>query len=206
MEATRTFDQAYRILEFVREKDPSREQLQKVLNSGILGDVLDANLAEFTPERRNVIRHLLGLKPVVVEAVPRPNILSIDRSKLFNPAMFIGAGWSIWRGPVNGNGLEGEEERDHRAATLTEVDLNKVQLVTCLKRGESVMTGEERIRRLKTDGRVRHDENVFKSFWENRVQLPDRFKKKVNGNIQFIFFDGVVLRGPNGYRYTLYLY
>lgn len=154
-----------------------------------------------------ILRGGAVVKPVVVETpIPRPNILLIDRSEPFNPAKFIGAGWSIWRGPANGNGLEGEEDRDPRSATLTELDLNQIQLVTGLKRGESVTTGEERIKRLRTDGRVRLDENAFQAFWENRAQLPERFKERVNGNIRFIFFDGVVLRGPRGRRCALCLY
>ena len=151
-----------------------------------------------------ILRGGAVVKPLIVEAAPRC-ILPINRSKPFNPAEFIGVGWSIWRGPANGNGLEGEEERDLRSAVLNELDLNQVQLVTCLKRGESVTIGKERIKRLKADGRVRLDENAFKAFWENREQLPARFKERVNGNIQFIFFDGVMLRGPDGDRCTLYL-
>ena len=157
-----------------------------------------------------ILRGGAVVKPLAVEAfVPKPQLctlLPIDRSKPFNPAEFIGAGWSIWRGPTSGKGLEGDEERDLQAATLTELDLNQVQLVTCLKQGESVVTGEERVKRLKTDGRVRLDENAFQAFWENREQLPVRFKEKVNGNVQFIFFDGVTLRSPRGYRFTLCLY
>ncbi len=155
-----------------------------------------------------ILRGGAVVKPVVEDSAPKPQLrtlLPIDRSKPFNPAEFIGAGWSVWRGPANGKGLEGDEDRDLRSATLAELDLNKVQLVTCLKKGESVITGEESIKRLKTDGRVRLDENTFKVFWENREQLPIRFKERANGNIQFIFFDGVVLRGPGGCRYALYL-
>ena len=151
----------------------------------------------------NKLLDRLGVTPH--DSVVR-NIIPIDRSKPFNPAEFIGKGWSIWRGPADGNGLEGEEERDSRSATLTELNLDKVQLVTRFKRGESVTTGEERIKCLRTDGRVRLDENAFQTFWENREQLPARFKERVNGNIQFIFFDGVVLRSPRGVRYTLCLY
>ena len=152
-----------------------------------------------------ILRGGAVVKPLIVEAAPRC-ILPINRSKPFNPAEFIGVGWSIWRGPADGNGLKGEEERDLRSAMLTELDLDQVQLVTCLKRGESVITGEERIKRLKADGRICLDENAFKAFWENREQLPARFKERVNDNIQFIFFDGVVLRRPDGNRYTLFLY
>lgn len=209
METTRTFDQAFRLLEIVREKDPSLDQLQRVYSSGLLGDVLDANLDEFTPEKRDMVRYLLGLKSLREAGSGRPvarNILPIDRSKLFNPAEFIGVGWSIWRGPADGKGLEGEEERDLRSTVLTHLDLNKVQLVTCLKRGERVTTGEERIKRLKADGHIRLDENIFKMFWENQALIPEHFKERVNGNIQFIFFDGIVLRSPRGRRSTLCLF
>ena len=156
-----------------------------------------------------ILRGGAVVKPLVEVSVPKPQsrtLLPIDRSKLFNPAEFIGAGWSVWRGPVNGNGLEGDEERDLRSATLTELDINQVQLVTHLKGRELVTIGEERIKRLKTDGRIRLDENVFQAFWNNKDLIPARFKERVNGNIQFIFFDGIVLRGPDGYRFALYLY
>lgn len=36
----------------------------------------------------------------------------IDRAKPFNSAEFIGSDWNVWRGPKDGNGLEGEEEQD----------------------------------------------------------------------------------------------
>lgn len=209
METTRTFDQAFRLLEIVREKDPSLDQLQRVYSSGLLGDVLDANLDEFTPEKRDMVRYLLGLKSLREAGPGWPvarNILPIYRSKPFNPAEFIGAGWTIWRGPADGNGLVGEEERDYRSSKLIQLDLSKVQLVTRLKGGEPSITGEERLKLLKADGRVRLDENAFKAFWENQALIPVRFKERVNGNIQFIFFDGVVLRGPHGHRCTLCLY
>ena len=142
-----------------------------------------------------IIRGGAVVKPLAV----KPHVIPIDRSKPFDLATFIGKGWSVWRGPADSNGLEGEEERDLRSVTLTELDLNQVQLVTCFEQNE------ERISRL-TYGRVRLDENAFKAFLENREQLPARFKERVNGNIHFILFDGVVLRGPDGRRCTLCLY
>ncbi|OGM98600.1 MAG: hypothetical protein A3C71_02820 [Candidatus Yanofskybacteria bacterium RIFCSPHIGHO2_02_FULL_43_15c] len=166
------------------------------------------NFAENNALVRGLLTILRGgavVKPIAVDVSAKPHVIPIDRSKLFNPATFIGAGWSVWRGPASGDGLEGEEERDLRSAALAELGLDKVQLVTCLKRGESVMTGEVRVKRLKSDGRIRLDENAFKAFWENREQLPARFKERVNGDIQFIFFDGVVLRSPDGDRCVLCL-
>lgn len=157
-----------------------------------------------------IIRGEAVVKPLALEGIPKPQpsiLLPIDHSKSFNPTEFIGADWRVWRGPVNGNGLEGDEERDPRAAILAELDVNKVQLVTYLKKGESVTTGEERIKRLKIDGRIRLDENAFQAFWNNKELIPARFKERVNGSIQFIFFDGVVLHSlGDGNRYTLCFY
>lgn len=150
----------------------------------------------FTAFLKNGARFIVG----------ESHILPIDRSKPFNPAEFIGADWSIWRGPADGDGLTGEEERDHRSATLTHLDLNKIQLATYLKWSKKVTISEERLKRLKADGRIRLDENAFKAFWENQALIPARFKERVNGDIQFIFFDGVVLRSSDGLRCTLYLY
>ena len=68
------------------------------------------------------------------------------------------------------------------------------------------MIGEERIKRLKAEGRIRLDAKVFQTFWENQALIPERLKERVNGNIQFIYFDGTILRSPDGDRCTLYLY
>lgn len=171
--------------------------------SSVDPDVIQAAIDRPEETGRHFTRFLQNGCRVLVE---EPRVLQIDRSTLFNPAEFIGQGWSVWRGPADGKGLEGKEERDARSATLTELDLSQIQLVTMLKPRESVTTGEERIKRLKADGRLRLDENAFKAFWENREVLPARFKERVNGNIQFIFFDGVVLRGPSGHRCTLCVY
>jgi hypothetical protein len=55
-------------------------------------------------------------------------VISIDRSRQFNPAMFIGEGWAIWRGLPDGNGLEGDEAQDSRSLALTKVDIGMVRL------------------------------------------------------------------------------
>jgi len=88
-----------------------------------------------------ILRVWVVVKPLAVDASAKPHVIQINRSKPFNPAEFIGAGWSVWRGPANGNGLEGEEERDPRSAMLTELDIGQVQLVTCLKQNEKVLIG-----------------------------------------------------------------
>jgi hypothetical protein len=49
------------------------------------------------------------------------SILEIDRSTPFNPAKFLGEGWSIWRGPADGDGLSGDEEQDQKSLALTDM-------------------------------------------------------------------------------------
>lgn len=138
--------------------------------------------------------------------VGEPKIVKIDRTKPFNPAEFIGAGWSVWRGPADGDGLTGEEEQDPRSLALTELDLTKVKLETCLCKDEPSVTGEERLRRLREAGRIRLDAKVFETFRRNPYLIPKQWKEKTNGNITYVFFDGTVLRSPDGRRFTLCLY
>ncbi|MEK9185760.1 MAG: hypothetical protein AAB863_03210 [Patescibacteria group bacterium] len=131
------------------------------------------------------------------------SILLINRTALFNPAKFLGEGWSIWRGPADGDGLSGDEEQDERSLALTEVDFSKVRFETCLKDDEHGITGEEKLRRLKEAGHIRLDAKVFQTLWENKDKIPESWKEKINDNIRYIFFDGTILRSPSGSRDVL---
>ncbi len=153
--------------------------------------------------------------PVWVEALkkflrkenPWPiSSIVIDRTTPFNPAKFLGEGWSIWRGPANGDGLSGDEEQDERSLALTEVDLSKVRFETCLRDGEPRINGEEKLKRLREAGHIRLDAKVFQSLWEHKDKIPESWKEKINGNTRFIFFDGTILRSPYGGRLVLYFY
>jgi hypothetical protein len=62
--ATRSFDQAFRLLELIREKNSSSEQLQAIFNSGLLGDLLDGNIGQVN---RDEFRKVLGLLPTKPE-------------------------------------------------------------------------------------------------------------------------------------------
>lgn len=147
-----------------------------------------------------ILRGGAVVKPV---AVVKASILQINRSKPFNPAEFVGAGWTIWRGPASGDGLSGDEEQDARSLALTELDLNSIILKSTLKSGENVVNGEEKLKRLKASGDIRLDAGAFKTLWDNRELLPSRFKEKTNGNTTFIYCDGTVLRSPRGGRCIL---
>lgn len=138
--------------------------------------------------------------------VSTSNIISIDRTKPFDPVAFIGKGWSFWRGPIDGNGLEGDMEQDERSLAITEVDLNKIHPVTTLKGKEKGITGEENLRRLKASGDIRLDAKVLETFWGNQHLILESWKEKTNGLTTYIFFDGTFLRSPSGNRSALYLF
>ena len=147
----------------------------------------------------------------IVEEVSRflngiGSILTIDRTTHFDPVHFIGKGWSIWRGQVDGDGLTGDEDQDERSLALTEVDLSKIRIETCLHNRETVVGGEEKFLRLKAANYIRLDAKVFQTFWEHKDKIPEPWKEKANGNTRLIFFDGTILRSPYGARSVLYLY
>jgi hypothetical protein len=124
--------------------------------------------------------------------IGEPRIIQIDRSKKFDPAEFIGKGWTI-------------EEEDERSLELTELDITNVRFEHMLVEGETWVKGETKLERLKSAGNIRLDAKIFQTLWENQHLIPERWKEKTNGNTTFVCFDGTVLRDPGGYRYILYL-
>lgn len=128
----------------------------------------------------------------------------------FNPTDFIGKGWTIWKGPANGKGLKGDEDRDVREDSLTEIDLASIELDTCLKDGESRITGEEKLRRLKEAGKIRLGGRAFAAFLLDYQSQKDKSESmlehlyKTRG-VTYLDFMGLILRGPSGGRYVLCL-
>jgi hypothetical protein len=127
----------------------------------------------------------------------------------FDLAKFIGEGWSFWKGPKDGNGLEGEPERDKTSAALKEVDFEKADLLTCLEKGESSITGEEKLVRLRKLGHPLYGTTQFMGLWQDYQQnksgsvLERLYQQK---GVTYVDFFGDILRDPNGVRCVLYLY
>lgn len=138
--------------------------------------------------------------------IGEPRIMKIDRSKPFDPAKFLGTGWTIWKGPANGDGLTGEEDQDSRSLAITELDLTKIQFRDMLKSGESYVNGEEKQKRLAKAGYIRLDAKIMLTFWENQALIPAILKEPIGGNTRYTYFDGTVLRCPCGVRCVLSLY
>jgi len=122
-----------------------------------------------------------------------PIIISIDRTVPFDPVKLLGQVWTI-------------EEQDERSLALTQVNLANVRLEHMLKKGEDRIAGEEKLKRLKKANHIRLDAKVFQTLWENQALIPEAWKQETHGNTTYIFFDGTILRIPDGNRYVLYLY
>lgn len=119
-------------------------------------------------------------------------IFTVDREIPFNPVTFIGKGWKM-------------EEQDKRALSVTEIDFDKVSFETCLKTGESGITGEEKLKRHTKAKHVLADAKIGQTLYEEEGQktLEYFFEEKA---ITWLELQGTILRSPGGRRYALYLY
>ncbi|HBP00764.1 MAG: hypothetical protein UY41_C0051G0002 [Candidatus Moranbacteria bacterium GW2011_GWE1_49_15] len=170
------------------------EQLQKSVIEGLTPDEIGTR---FTAFLKNNCQFNFGDPKSIL-------------TKTFNPVEFLGEGWSIWKGLVDGDGLSGEEDMDVRSLELAEVETAKIVFEAYLEEGESSIKGEEKIMRSKKNpDLIRLGGNVFLGFWldyqankENSV-LEWLYRTR---KIRFIDFPGLVLRGPRGNRCLPYLY
>ncbi len=122
------------------------------------------------------------------------NIVFIGCVRSFNLISFMGYDLSI-------------EEQDERSLALSEVDLNKIRLETVLREGETRITGEEILERLKAGGNILLDVGLLKALWWNKSRIPKSWKeRRLDGNIRYIYFYGTILRSPGGSRCVPCLY
>lgn len=131
-------------------------------------------------------------------------------TECFDPAKFFGAGWSTWKGPIDGDGLSGEEDVDLRSIYLPADEVINFFSENFLKEGERFITGEEKIHRQKEENpdRVRLGGDVFYSLWTDyQVNEENSFFEWLfqNFKIDFIDFLGQPLRNPQGKREALYV-
>jgi len=135
-------------------------------------------------------------------------------AEFFDPADFIGKDWRIWKGPVDGNGLEGMEDRDAREDNLKVLVLQRLILEACCQGNKMVVEGEERLLRLKTGKNVTLGGKVFLALWKDYQFWDAEFKpeESILENIRLgrkathIYFFGLVLRHPRANRCILCLY
>ena len=117
--------------------------------------------------------------------------IKINRKNVFSPVQFM-----------DQQGLE-IEEQDKRSIVLRIIDSSAIALESMLQ-GETVITGEEHLKRLKQTGHTRLDAKVFQTLWENQHLIPEHWKGTTD-DPKHIFFDGTVLKNQLG-RYVISLY
>lgn len=191
MDTTMTSGNLQSILRLADEKHLNPERATKIIASGALADVFDEK-ADLTD--RDAIRAAMKMPPLV--ALP----VLIKPARPFDPAVIFGTGWTIWRGPADGDGLEGEDERDERSFALAELDIATVEPTIILRKRESYTTSAEQIARIKKEKseHVRLDPSFAVALRDEPEKYPDAWKGKA------IFWDGLVLRSPDGNRLALY--
>jgi hypothetical protein len=133
--------------------------------------------------------------------------LKLACAKPFSPSEFMGEGWTVWKGPADGNGLEGPENRDVREDTLSVIDWEEVLLESHLQGEETSVYGEEKLRRANASGKIQLGGKAFLSLHEdyqaNRENsVLEKLRRK---GVTCIYFFGLRLRGPSGRRDVLYL-
>ncbi len=191
--------------QLIEDATRATRMLATLQNNVSVGEVPDST-AEwvFQNPKEAGEQFTLFLKNGAQVLIGKIETISIDRTTPFNPAEFIGAGWTIWKGPADGKGLEGEEEQDARSLALTTLDATRLRLETTLKGEETSIVGEEKLKRLqKMADVIRLDAGIFQTFWRNQHLIPERFKAKTNGDTTYVYCDGTVLRCPRGDRCVL---
>lgn len=101
------------------------------------------------------------------------------------------------------------KDEDKRGTALKQLDLTTILFETCLKAGESRITGEEKLTLLKTSGKVRLGSNAFLALWQDykaRGANSALEWLRRNRGITYLDFFGEVLVRPSGCRYVPYLY
>ncbi len=146
-------------------------------------------LEEFTLLIQNQDGVLTDLKQILsglVEKINEDFRLACDEP--FSPEDFIEPGWTIWKGPVDGEGLEGEENPNTREDNLSVINW-----------GEEIITG----------GDTSLGGKAFLSLWDDyQVRSENSVLDRLvyRRGVYSIRFQGLHLRDPSGTRRVLCLY
>lgn len=129
--------------------------------------------------RRRVEARLRTIEPHVLERLP------------FSPVSLLGKGWEVAErvGQRSGGNL----------------DAGCITLKDYLRGGESYISGEGRLNRIKASHDVQLDAEDFMALWSEKGHATLRWLYDTKG-ITWLSFWGTILRGPSGYRDVLYLY
>ncbi|MFA6042084.1 MAG: hypothetical protein WCV85_02115 [Patescibacteria group bacterium] len=143
----------------------------------------DASLGQdlFDVFQRHVEVHLIDTQPHLLQRKP------------FNPKKFIGAGWKV---------IEVLQPRNDGI-----LDASQIVTKDYLKKGESSINGEERLRRIKAspaDVKLQLDAADCQALYEEKGQVTLRWLDETKG-IKFLSGWNTILQSPRGNRCVLYL-
>ena len=112
----------------------------------------------------------------IVDEGRRSRIIRINRKELFDLLRFID------------HQCLKIDDQDERSVILNEIDTSKIALESMLH-GETAISGEEHLKRLKQAGHIRLDARFFQTLWRNQHLIPERWKGTIKDH-KHIFFDG----------------
>lgn len=161
---------------------------------------------EFPPEQKGIIFATFIANNFQIKNAGEQKTI---KAKLFNPVKFLGSGWSIWKGPADGDGLSGDEDVCPKASAIKEVELSKVIFKNCMNGDEERISVKEGIDRLnESDDFTGFGLGIFLGFWED-YQIHREFSVLERLHQDFgvweLYFPGTILRNPNGERIIIFL-
>jgi hypothetical protein len=127
----------------------------------------------------------------IIDEGRRSRVIRINRRQLFDPLRFIK------------HQCFKIDEQDERSVILSEIDTSKIALESMLH-GETAISKEEHLKRLKHTGHIRLGASIFQALWENQHLIPERWKGKHEDHTH-IYFDGTILKNQSG-RYVISMY
>lgn len=193
---------AIRLLSDGRRQDWDKGRMQELLD--LPPAQFNLLLSVLVNGRREMAARLGPPEPLAIRP-PSP----IRLQKSFDPAKFIGPGWTIWRGSADGDGTQGEEDQDARSLALTEFDFSTLvasDFMTGLiedSEEKRIEIGEKR-NRLEAKA-ISPDARFADSLLREDGQRTLRYISIRFGITEFQCL-GTVLRRSDGIRYFLYLY
>jgi hypothetical protein len=125
------------------------------------------------------------------------SILTINSHGTFDPTRFLGERFTVWKGPVDGDGLSGEEDRDGRNFMIGAIAFAQVSFETCLGEGESALVGEEKLKRLRKNNILCLGGDAFLSLWLDYLDNQEESILewlRLNRGVNYLDFFGVILR------------
>ncbi len=122
-----------------------------------------------------------------------PPFININREATDTKQFFHNSGWTIWKGSISGDGLEGEDLQDSKSLNVSILDANRLIVWPSKSMSE---TCSERVATTWDGMRlVRPDWSVFVTLSRNR-HLIDRFF--ADERFRYLVFGGAIVRDPKG--------